>query len=224
MAGKFLTQEHMYKWLIEDGRGIIQLSPYVSSKTPSLYQCQNNHQWTSTPNIIKSGRGCPECYARKRSSSKESMNDWLSEDGRGIIQLGEYHNKRTASLFQCKYGHQWETQPGHVKKGSGCPICSPTGFSPDKPAWTYVIKFETFIKYGITNNLNSRMGTHKRKNGPFELAYSVYNEDGQLALEWENRVKKTHGGRYVTKEQCPDGYTETLPINLLVSIQMIQHS
>ena len=41
---------------------------------------------------------------------------------------------------------------------------------------------------------------------------------GQLALDWENHIKRVYGGRYATKEQCPDGYTETLPIELLENL------
>jgi hypothetical protein len=47
---------------------------------------------------------------------------------------------------------------------------------------------------------------------------SEYHQDGKRALDWENNIKRTFGGRYVTKEQCPDGYTETLAIHLLEHI------
>jgi hypothetical protein len=34
-------------------------------------------------------------------------------------------------------------------------------------------------------------------------------------MDWGRNIKQKYGGNFATKEQCPDGYTETLPISLL---------
>jgi len=107
-----------------------------------------------------------------------------------------------------------------VNSGSGCPHCADYtngGFKPSLPAWEYVFIREDYLKFGITNNLTGRLNDHRR-GGEIVLVHEKYHENGQLALDWERHIKQTHGGRYVTKEQCPDGYTETLPIALLESI------
>jgi hypothetical protein len=104
--------------------------------------------------------------------------------------------------------------------GNGCPLCAEYGFNPSKPAWIYVLIFANFIKYGITNNLGQRLCKHKL-NGEYTVALSKLYEDGSFALDWENYIKKTHGGKFVTKNECPDGWTETLCVSKLSDLLKI---
>jgi hypothetical protein len=168
------------------------------------------------PRCIKSGNGCPICSGCHRPDTTE-FNEWLKSDGRGIVLVGEYTNTKTKTLFRCSYSHEWLTEPDGIKKGRGCPICFPSGFNPDKPAWEYAFTRSGYLKYGITNSLPRRLAEHRR-HGEFKLVHERYHESGQIALEWENNIKRTYGGKFVDKEQCPDGYTETLPITLAGSI------
>jgi hypothetical protein len=199
------------------GRGITFIGEYLNAKTKTMFQCECGHQWETTPNKIKRGSGCPKCYIKNISSSKKEFQEWLAHNDREIVIIGEYSNNNTKTLFGCECGHQWEASPVNIKNGRGCPVCAEYGFNPSKPAWEYVFKRDGYIKYGITNNLQQRLNSH-RKHGYIVLLHERYHEVGQLALDWENGVKRTHGGRYVTKEKCPDGYTETLPIHLLEAI------
>jgi len=154
-------------------------------------------------------------------SNKKELIDKLLADGRGMSLIGEYTNAQTKTWFKCMAGHQWEAKPHSVKNmGSGCPICadhSGGGFRVGKPAWEYAFVRENYLKFGITNNLSNRLTDHKR-HGDFTLVHSRYHEIGQQALDWENLVKKKFDGKFVSKEQCPDGYTETLPTYLLEMI------
>lgn len=216
-----ITTDDMRNWLLKDGRGIKIIGDYVNDRTKVEFKCsdEDHPSWYATPNNIKRGRGCPTCSPMTKNTTA-GMNQWLLEDGRGITLESEYLGNHVKSLFKCPNGdHQpWLTTPGHIKTGKGCPECATSGFSPNKPAWTYVLLFSDYIKYGITNNLQQRLWAHKHKNGDFKLIMSEYHQDGKSALRWENGIKQTHGGRYVTKERCPDGYTETLEIHLLDQI------
>lgn len=123
-------------------------------------------------------------------------------------------NVDTETTFECEYGHLWSAPAHRIRQGHGCPKCSSSGFNPGLPAWEYIFTRGTYLKYGISNKLNRRLTDHK-KHGDIEIVHLKHHENGQHALDWENRIKKAFGGRYVTDALCPDGWTETLPISHL---------
>jgi hypothetical protein len=44
---------------------------------------------------------------------------------RGFRWLGpEVSNVGTKTRWQCEHGHQWEARYGHIKRGTGCPVCA----------------------------------------------------------------------------------------------------
>jgi hypothetical protein len=100
---------------------------------------------------------------------------------------------------------------------SGCPSCAEYGFNPDKEAYSYLIQFDTFLKFGITNNINRRLRSLK-KNGKFNIINTKKFIKGSDALLWEKSIKIIFGGKYVNKDICPDGHTETLSLDLLSAI------
>ena len=184
-------------------RGITLVGNYINNETKSEFRCENNHNWMTTPNHLMSGIGCPECA----KLSKEIINERISH--RGITMVDDYINIKTKSRWLCQHGHQWVTTPNGIMNGNGCPTCAFYGYDPNKPGTFYILDFVTFIKYGITNNLFRRLNEHK-KNGEYIVAFTKLFEDGIDAKNLERFIKQTIGGSFVTKEQCPDGYTETL--------------
>ena len=97
-------------------------------------------------------------------------------------------------------------------RGDGCPSCAVYSFKLDIPSYGYLLDFGHFIKFGISNTLKVRLQRHKTKNGKFTVIKTKLFENGQDALDWENDIKKKYGGSHVSKEICPDGFTETLPM------------
>lgn len=202
-----LSKDIVNQRLLNDDRDIRQIGEYITTKTKTDFQCNYGHIWKAAPYTIMRGNNCPKCTADRIRLSKEIVNARISH--RGIIQIGEYTRNKIRTEFQCKCGHIWKTTPNRIMSGDGCPVCADYGFNPGKPAWIYILTFDTFIKYGITNNLNSRFYKHT-KSGQYTVALTKLYEDGSIALNWEKNIKIIFGGRYVTKEIMPDGYTETL--------------
>jgi hypothetical protein len=211
-----LTKDDINRSLQQDGRGITLTGEYLGALVKTTFECGRGHQWFTTPNRVRLGRECRECYISDQTLTKDNINKTLSS--RGITLLGEYSGSASRATFVCEEGHRWSTTTASVVHGKGCPSCANHGFDSSKQAWVYILKFDTFIKFGITNTINSRLRTHKRANGDFELAYS-YLCDGKEAIQWEKSIKELFGGRFVSKEQCPDGYTETLPVHLLETLK-----
>lgn len=220
------TSESIHAQLLLMGNGITLIGEYKNFLSKTLFKHQCGHFWEASPGNILNGKGCPKCNAPKGKVPlvEDEVRLRLINMNNGITIIGEYKNTTSKTLFRHQCGYEWETKPSHVLSGVGCPNCTIYGFNPSKPAWTYVLKFANFIKYGITNNLNSRMRTHRRINGEFELIYSVYYEVGRSVLDWENHIKQTHGGRFTTKDECPDGWTETLSLSILPKLMAMTNS
>lgn len=196
--------------------GIRLIGEYVDRHTKAEFLCARGHQWKTQPGHVMSGKGCPYCSVIDITSTRELINERISH--RGIWQISEYKNAKTKAVFECSIGHRWEATPDNIIRGKGCPTCADYGFNPSSPAWEYAFTRDGYLKYGITNDLTRRLNEHRR-HGEFTLVHERCHEVGQLALDWENNIKRTHGGRFATKEQCPDGYTETLPVALLEEVK-----
>jgi hypothetical protein len=206
---KKLSKEDINK-RIED-RNIFMSGEYIGSRIKTEFHCSHGHSWMATPDNIIRGGGCPHCI----KSSKEEVNRRIG--GRGIRMTGEYTNRRTKTEFECINNHKWLATPNAVK---GCPYCATrdsSGFNPHRPSWIYIIRFDSYIKYGISNNIEQRLNKHKQ-NGAFVVTMTKLFEDGSTALRWERAVKESFGGKFVSKEVMPDGYTETLCVTKLESL------
>ena len=103
--------------------------------------------------------------------------------------IGDYINQDTKTQFKCDYGHRWSSTPDSVMRISGCPKCAKYGYKETLPGWVYVLKFENFIKFGITNNLKSRLYRHLLNNGKYELIITKCYATGKEARLVENLIK-----------------------------------
>jgi transcription initiation factor IIE alpha subunit len=197
-------------------RGIKLYGDYIDSQTKSEFMCNENHIWKSLPASVTHGAGCPICSKNLRLS-KDVVNQRLKESNRNIEQIGEYINANTISDFKCECGNIWAATPGNIMAGKSCPLCSKYGYQIDKSGWIYILIFNGHIKYGITNDLDRRLLEHS-KNGEYTVATTKLYEDGNIALNWEKNIKIIFGGRFVSKEIMPNGYTETLPLDKLQAL------
>jgi hypothetical protein len=219
-----LTKEIINDRLIESNSPVRLIGDYINKSIKCQVECNHGHKWMAWVGNILSGDGCRKCATEASKLSKEIINQRLIDADRTERLIGVYHGAATRTLFECEKGHTWEAMPYNVvNSGSGCPHCADYtngGFKPSLPAWEYAFIRDGYLKFGITNDLIRRLNEHRRW-GEILLVHEKYHPNGQNALLWENTIKQTYGGRYVTKEQCPDGYTETLPITLLESIKMM---
>jgi len=159
--------------------------------------------------------GCPHCAVWTR----EEINVKMLDEGRDVEMIDECVSLHTRSTFRCSLGHEWRTAPNNVISGTNCPSCARYGFDVNKSAHSYILLFDDFIKYGITNNLKTRLAQH-RTAGNFTLIESKRYDTGREALDWELNIKRTHGGNYVSRDQLPNGFTETLhpdKLDLIIS-------
>jgi hypothetical protein len=214
MGRKKHTIEDINEWL--SGTGITLVGEYTNALQKTTFRCANGHEWEAKPNKIKYGRGCSVCKGGIKHTHTE-FSDWLNKNCQDITTKDIYKSSHVKMKFECTNGHEWEARPYSIKNGSRCPKCADHtggGFKPNEPAWTYIFIRDNYLKFGVTNDLDRRLRVHKQ-NGNLLLIFNEYYDNGQFAIDWERNIKQKYGGNFATKEQCPDGYTETLPISLL---------
>ena len=203
-----LTKENVNERI--KNRGIELIGDYIDTSHLSLFRCTSNHEWKVGAARVLEGSGCPDCAAINRRLTKEDIQERIKD--RGIEIIDEYIKTESKTLFRCINNHQWETLAHHILVGKGCPMCAVSGFKSNIPAYSYLLDFGHFIKFGISNRLKVRLSSHTTYNGKFTIIKTKLFENGQHALDWENSIKKKYGGCYVSKNICPRGYTETLPM------------
>lgn len=101
-------------------RGIQLIGKYTSARTKTTFKCSQGHEWDATPDNVMRNHGCPYC-ANRPPLTRKDVNERLSN--RRIVMIGDYVNANTVTAFRCEHGHEWETRPGDVMSGKGCPFC-----------------------------------------------------------------------------------------------------
>lgn len=207
---------HTKKWTTEainanlSDRGIKLISEYpgkVSKKVSFI--CNHGHVWETTVASVLSGTGCKICYGKNIPLTIEEIQ--LRYKKLGYSVTGEYENYDSVLKFSCADGHTWNATVGNTR----CSSCAKFGFKLDRPSYGYLLKFDSFIKYGISNSIESRLYRHRLKNPPHSVEMLRKFDNGEGAKLWENEIKSSMGGRYVGRDRCPDGWTETLPLEFL---------
>jgi len=193
---------------------------YKNNRSPTLFRCSNDHEWlASVSNVVYAKKGCSIC-ARCKPLTKEIVNERLSKDNRNIILVDEYKNNSTKSLFKClSCNFEWFAKPNNIVNNKrGCSNCADFGINLNLPTHAYILLFDDFIKYGITNNLERRLSEHRR-SGEFEIIRSKLFTNGKEAQAWETSMKTIFGGNFVNESKLKNGFTETLDPSLLKEIQ-----
>lgn len=197
-------------------KNIELVGEYLGARLVTQFKCSENHQWVASPSNVLHKSGCPYCSGRARLS-KEIINERIKD--RKLELVGDFSTTTQETLFKCLIcKHEWNATPGNIMVGKGCRHCADYGFNTSKSATGYVLVFENFIKYGISNNISARLYRHRLKNGTHTVHTTKEFPTGSDALYWEESIKNSFGGNYVGREICPDGFTETLPLSLLQKI------
>lgn len=117
--GEYL--EELKKLAISKGGNCLS-ETFIDNKTKLKFVCQRGHLWQATPNSIKDGTWCPDCYLNKENFLNQLKK--IAEMKGGICLSEEYINSHTHLQFRCQLGHEWKATPNNIKNGKWCPKCS----------------------------------------------------------------------------------------------------
>ena len=144
--------------------------------------------------------------------------------------IGEWKGDKTKLSLICGNGHNFSPSITNFQQGRRCRICSKRGYQPVKQGTLYIQKMtnnNSFVgvKFGITNKeTHERMRNQSRVSKfDHEIFYELTLQDGQKILDLENRIKEAMKGKtsYISKEDMPDGFTETVAPSELSTIMYI---
>ena len=225
------TAEAKINEIVKDNYNFIEfVGGFKNTKTKIKLYCPScRYTWVNTmTNVVNAGQGCPCCVGLARHTHDTAKAKILSVikdryEFRGFVG-GWVDRKKTRVILYCHTcKHEWQTSfMSVVGMGSGCPCCAPYGYQLSKPGKLYVIKYttksnNTFLKYGITNiEVNKRSKQHVKHSGTKGEILHVYEfEDGNVPLQIENEIHDLRdevGYVETSREEFPDGYTETLDV------------
>lgn len=200
------------------------LGEYKSARTRTMFKCiVCEHTWETSSDSVMRLSGCPSCALKNASDRYSFSNEIVVEKikSMGMKLIGPYQGMKVRTQFECSCGNKnYFCSPSNILYSrSHCKECASFGFKPHLFAYAYIIAFETFIKYGITNDLEQRFKSHK-KCGNFSIKYTKFFEYGYDAVAWENSIKDRFGGNFVSREYIQNGFTETLDLTLLNEVQL----
>lgn len=206
----------------------------INSLSKCKIKCLCGDVYTITANSFLSGRRCRECKRNKLASlMRERMSIPESEYIDRILNIcntigysflgwyGGFDGINTKMSLCCDMGHHYESASiSSFCSGARCPSCSVSGYDQNKPGKFYIQKlykpdFGYFhaVKFGITNkNPRERMLKQKRSSCFTHEFSLIVESDGRKIFELEKLVKTKFSKftSYLTQNEFPDGFTETL--------------
>lgn len=208
------AKEEFYK--AADIRGYKVIGEYVGSDKKVLMKCPVGHEWSPTPIGFKKGSGCLKCSGHCPEQSKEVL--YSEATARGYTVLGEYVSNSTKILMKCSEGHEFLITPNHFKTGNGCSSCAEHGFKSNKSAYfyltTWTLEGYDVLKFGITNNEPATRFYRQSRLSEYNVKSHVHLKFASgLHAIWLEKIVKRYQKEYgsaLSKEEFPDGYTETI--------------
>lgn len=105
---------------------------YVNNHTKIKVKCLNpncNHEWSITPSNLLKSLGCPKCSKKikgnyKRKTNEEFMEEFNKVGNPNLKVISEYKGRFEEIWCECNKGHKFNTTPGELLNGTGCPFCS----------------------------------------------------------------------------------------------------
>lgn len=212
-----------------------------ASRTKIKLSCSHGHEWTTTINqFVNSGTRCKICAYIKNGEQKRHSKLYRLKQITQVCELEKleflgfvdtWKGNTTNIKIKCHCGHNWNLSLNNfINHNRRCPSCSKHGYQVLKPGTLYIQKLtneDSFVcvKFGITNKeTHERMRNQSRVSKfDHEIFYELTLQDGQKILDLENKIKEAMKGKtsYISKEDMPDGYTETVAPSELSTIMYI---
>ena len=188
------------------------LEKYKGTTTKIKCHCKiDGYEWSSNPNDLLKGHGCPKCAGNIKKTDEEFRNE-LKSANPNIVPLTKYINNRTHVLCECKIcGCQWNVKPANIfSLNRGCPKCSKNKkkthqefvdemkrVNPNieilgeyKNAATKILcrcKKDGYVWEGTPNAICHGVGCPKCNSSKGEMAVEKYLKDNNISYEIQKR-------------------------------------
>lgn len=182
------------------------------------WRCPLDHEYEAVvSNRVLRSDGCPYCSGHRVLVGFNDLATKLPElrDEALFDPTSVTPGSNAKKPWRCPEGHRYSMSPNARSSGQGCPSCATFGFSPEEPAWLYLLEREDETRVrqvGITNNLKQRLAQHARN--AFVLVDQRGPMKGQSAQEIERLLLAYLRSVSISISKIEvdskfDGYTET---------------
>jgi hypothetical protein len=189
---------------------------HSSKKLP--WKCSLGHEWTSVvESRVLQDTNCLVCGNRQLLTGFNDIKTKFPEIAReanGWDPSTVMSGSNLQKWWICTSGHKWKARVAdRTSQLTGCPTCTPGGFSPSEDGFLYFLQHISWnmFQIGITNNPDKRLGQH-RKLG-WEVLELRGPMDGHLTQQWETAILRMLKGKGADLSNSKiagkfDGYSE----------------
>lgn len=169
------THEQFIKDMANINNTITIIGKYNGSKKPIECKCNKcNYIWKPKAADILSGKGCPRCVGRNKTT--EDFIKEISKINLDIEIIGEYINATTPIKCRCKIcNHEWNAKPDNLHY-TGCPICKSS--HGERLIKTFLINYN--INFEFQKSYDGLFGIKNR-----HLSYDFYLPEYNLLIEFQ---------------------------------------
>lgn len=174
---------------------ITVLESYVNCSTKINVQClECNHIWTTVPNSLIQGHGCPVCAKNQKKQLSQFVEE-MHFINPYIEIVGEYKNAITPILVRCTIcKNEWYCKPNRLLNGVRCPNCV-------KPHTSFM---EQFMLIAFRNAIG-KSSVESRNTSAIGMELDIYIPNYKLAIEpgtWFYHERKVEKQDYIKREKC----------------------
>lgn len=172
------------------------LGQYHNAKGKIRVRCKTcGYEWDTIPTLLLNGSRCRSCIGLKRKTSEQFKTE-LNDINPTIEVLGEYINTHTKIKVRSKTcGHEWETSPSSLLRGSKCPICAGNQRKTHK---------QFIDEMRLVNPSITIVGTYSNATTKIEVCCNIC---GRAFYMTPNHLLNGHGCKY-----CNIKHSKTLKI------------
>lgn len=210
---------------------------FNGAKTRLTFECPDHGENSSTlQNLLSYNKpNCRGCFSEHMSilysgTYDYNVNKFMSSGGFHEDTVFYRSDRRTPNgqmsywfMICGECGEVGESKANHLNMGARSCACP---YSRQKQAYINLVynpnEAPIAIKFGIANSAAYRIKSQNSKSKYLIRQYEVYQFETKLAcISAEREVKSKIEKSFLTKEEFPDGYTETAHIKSLFEIQRI---
>ena len=164
---------------------------YINTVTKITLICKEHGEFDTKPKThLKNYGGCPKCSERGKLNTKDFINKSKKIHGNkyDYSQTNYVNNNSIVDIICPKHGLFQQKPKTHIS-GSGCSLCSDSGFNKSKPGILYYILIDgKYYKIGITNkSIKERFISD---SNDIKIIKEWYYDDGEECYNMEQYYLK----------------------------------
>lgn len=112
------------------------------------WKCEKEHEWKAVIASRVRGNGCPYCANKKvcldncLATKNPELSKQMIVEKTGFGPYDVVEKSKKMAWWKCEKGHEWKATINDRSYGSGCPVCTKTGFSVVSNKWLDKLKIK----------------------------------------------------------------------------------